>query len=947
MLRVLTFFLPLLMMGHASAAPGPMVLSAHSPRNPAVTGTLSITQLEAVCTLRDALARTTVTLTLAVELPKAEPVQPMEGTLVFPLPPDCVITGAALDLGAVLRRASLTFKETARAAYTSVVSRQLDPCLVTLRPDGMVEVQVFPITPATPRRVQLEFSQILTPGPGGLTWEFPLRLPQPVAEASLTTDAPQLPQHGKARPQNFSGGSGWSLTAPLPPPGGVWPAHPDENGKYLFQALLPAAPPPPAPHRLLLAVDTSALQQPHDAKSEQRFLTDLIQRMGEGHIALAVFNTFPQPVIRYEVHGGKCDALFQALASLTYDGAPRPEELKLSAISADLTIIISSLQHPLASWVTPELPAKAPVIVLDSVSSAPSTVALRLASKSGGAVFNPRSAGPPVYFPSLPLAAGSFSNPTFHLLPDRQFWFVTGTLGGTIFAGSEQEKHPPPAKDNDLATGLLTSQHRGRTRLFELMQDAPASLRHALPTEWASAPFLSGLTGFIVLEEWEQYHQFRIPFPPDLIGSGPVFAINEEPVPIDFSIVSQSILRSPGSSFDAFKWHRQLIGKKLQIMNQLRTNLLDFQQRRVPSDTLKKLGLDDPTYQEAYQKPSQLVTEAKDKLPQITSKYAGAPPADRVALIRQARTLQEAKVALMEILNPELWGGMFRSGGYTPVADPFNGPVTIEDSVSELDRDSNSGQASAADETGLPSASALQADASAGRMEAAAISTIISSAERLHRQGRETEAIRSLSNLAARPQPEHGLLRLFAWQLMEWDQPRIALNVMIQADFLHGPTAVTERDVSLAKSGFPGSPATLLKTLSQLPLGVAQREAEGMQGRGAADWRIVLECADETADADLEIEGPDFETASWQNPLPAFGGALSFDGKGFTPEDFILLTAAKAPLTLRVRLDSKSPAPVRVTIFQNWARPDQKKQVFLLPQCQPGLTTITEISAAK
>jgi len=100
--------------------------------------------VEAQVTMRGMLAETQATLTLAVEV---NPAQRMEGRLVFPLPPGCVVTGAALDIGDIMRPASVTFKSTAKQAYDSVVSRMLDPCLFQLLPDGRVSVQVFPFAP--------------------------------------------------------------------------------------------------------------------------------------------------------------------------------------------------------------------------------------------------------------------------------------------------------------------------------------------------------------------------------------------------------------------------------------------------------------------------------------------------------------------------------------------------------------------------------------------------------------------------------------------------------------------------------------------------------------------------------------------------------------------------------------------------------------------------------
>ena len=953
----LTFFF-LLCAGLLPAAPEPMVLEAKSPRSDPITGHLSITGLEAVCTLRGALARTTVTLTLEVDVPNMENPPRIEAGLSFSLPPNCVITGASLDIGSIMRRASLTFKETAGAAYRSVVSRELDPVLITISPDGMVKVLVFPITPGTPRVVQLEFSQVLTLSPAGLVWEFPLRLPSPVPQASLTTDAPGLKHHGLSLRPTFSGGAEWTLTALSPPADCLWPAQPDQAGIYTYQAILPPGPLPPAPRHLLVVVETSALQRDHDAASERRFLLELIARMGEGTITLAAYDTMPRASEEFQVKNGTCPGFFQSLASLTYDGAPRPGLLKLKEIPADLTVLIGSLQHPMDRYAWPELPKKAPVLVLDSVSQAPSTLALRLAGSSGGAVFNPRSPEPPVWFPRIPLADGHFTDPTFYLMPDQSAWFVTAKLTGVTLTAPEPGKPPLPVKANDTTAGDLTTLHRSRDRLSKHVQDAPGSLRHALPPEWASSPYLSERTGFIVLEEFDQYAQFKIPLPPDLAGEDAANNHTTAPAPrTDFECFSRALARAPGAVVGIDEWRRQLMGWKFEILAREWQKLIEFQEHRSPM-LLDQRGLEEYVGKKLYRTSVENLEEATRQIPLLAALYPAAKTADRADFVRRSRAHQQAKVSMMEILNPEMWAGVFRSGGYTPSADPFSGPSRADTAsmkqffgsgaaADSAPGDPFSGEAPAFTQTNPATSSslppgppALQAPEAASRP-----AEISSSARSLHREGRSEEALRTLSNLAAQPRPGHGALRFLAWQLIEWNERQTALEVLQQAHFLHGPTSITRRDQALVRSAFPHPNPDDSETLNSLPLGVARREAAALLGRDSADLRILLECADETADADLEIDGPDFETASWQNPLPAFGGALSFDGRGFTPEDFILVSAPTAPLTIRVRLYSKKPAPVRLTVFRNWGRPHMTEQVLLLPACAPGRNMILEVPA--
>jgi len=216
----------------------------------------------------------------------------------------------------------------------------------------------------------------------------------------------------------------------------------------------------------------------------------------------------------------------------------------------------------------------------------------------------------------------------------------------------------------------------------------------------------------------------------------------------------------------------------------------------------------------------------------------------------------------------------------------------------------------------------------------------------LHRDGKKPEAIPTLSRLAIPGQHDHALLRLLAWVLLEWDEPVIAMEVLEHALRKFGSSDTTARDLALAELA-AGRKDEALSRLRAAWHHVARRDAAALDSRMSAALRIVLECAGRHADADLEIEGPDFELCSWRNPLPAFAGALSFDGHGMELEDFVLPARPSHPLKVRVRLTNSVPQPVRVTVIEDWGRPGEKRQVFLLPAAQPGVTKVTETGAAK
>jgi hypothetical protein len=223
---------------------------------------------------------------------------------------------------------------------------------------------------------------------------------------------------------------------------------------------------------------------------------------------------------------------------------------------------------------------------------------------------------------------------------------------------------------------------------------------------------------------------------------------------------------------------------------------------------------------------------------------------------------------------------------------------------------------------------------------------VIAVATELHRAGKKAEAIRMLSRMAIPGQHDHALLRLLTWVLLEWGEPVIAMEVLEHTERRFGSSDTTVRDLALAELA-AGRRDDALRHFRAAWHHVSRRDAAALDGRMSAALRIVLECAGDSADADLEIEGQDFELGSWRNPLPAFGGALSFDGRGMEPEDFVLPVRLAQPLKVRVRLTNSGPQPLRVTVIEEWGRPGEKRKVFLLPAAQPGMTMVTEIEAAK
>ena len=98
----------------------------------------------------------------------------IEGTYIFPIPHEAVVTDFALwidgkpILGTVLRA------DEARQTYEKIVRSYRDPALLMYIDRGAVQASIFPIPPGGERKIELTYSQVLTAENGLVKYVYPL-----------------------------------------------------------------------------------------------------------------------------------------------------------------------------------------------------------------------------------------------------------------------------------------------------------------------------------------------------------------------------------------------------------------------------------------------------------------------------------------------------------------------------------------------------------------------------------------------------------------------------------------------------------------------------------------------------------------------------------------------------------------------------------------------------
>ena len=99
----------------------------------------------------------------------------LEGTYLFPLPDDVAVSDFVLYINGEPVKAELLSKAKARNIYEGIVRSMQDPALLEYIGTRAFQARVFPIPPNGERRIQLEYSQVISLDSGLAKYTYPLR----------------------------------------------------------------------------------------------------------------------------------------------------------------------------------------------------------------------------------------------------------------------------------------------------------------------------------------------------------------------------------------------------------------------------------------------------------------------------------------------------------------------------------------------------------------------------------------------------------------------------------------------------------------------------------------------------------------------------------------------------------------------------------------------------
>ncbi len=98
----------------------------------------------------------------------------VEGTYVFPIPYGATVTNFILWIDGQAVSGEVLEASEARRTYEEIVRQMQDPALLEYADRGALQARIFPIPPQGERRIELEYTQVLTVEGGLVRYTYPL-----------------------------------------------------------------------------------------------------------------------------------------------------------------------------------------------------------------------------------------------------------------------------------------------------------------------------------------------------------------------------------------------------------------------------------------------------------------------------------------------------------------------------------------------------------------------------------------------------------------------------------------------------------------------------------------------------------------------------------------------------------------------------------------------------
>jgi hypothetical protein len=227
--------------------------------------------------------------------------------------------------------------------------------------------------------------------------------------------------------------------------------------------------------------------------------------------------------------------------------------------------------------------------------------------------------------------------------------------------------------------------------------------------------------------------------------------------------------------------------------------------------------------------------------------------------------------------------------------------------------------------------------------------------------------IRILTNLAELKLEEASLLRVLAWRLQQAGELERAAVILRKVQKLRPEEPQSHRDLALVLAE-QGQTAAAMDLLLKVIMGEWQRFAEieliALEELNAliaqtkvpapkdldprliknldVDVRIVMVWDADATDVDLHVVESSGEEAAYNHNRTAMGGLVSRDfTQGYGPEEYMVRRAQPGPFQIFAHYFGSrqqtiiGPCTITATVFTNFGRPTQNRQVLTLRLNEP------------
>ena len=113
----------------------------------------------------------------------------VEGTYLFPLPEEAAISEFAMWVDGEKLEGQILERDEARRIYEDIVRKRRDPALLEYVGRNAFQASIYPIPPGGERRIELEYSQVLSMDQGLIEYVYPLNTekfsPRPLEEVTI------------------------------------------------------------------------------------------------------------------------------------------------------------------------------------------------------------------------------------------------------------------------------------------------------------------------------------------------------------------------------------------------------------------------------------------------------------------------------------------------------------------------------------------------------------------------------------------------------------------------------------------------------------------------------------------------------------------------------------------------------------------------------------------